>query len=886
MPSDRIQRRIDALLDEVDEAVAAADWSAVREKCDTVLRLDPENADARAYLDAAARDTGVAPSAQATSSHEGPKLTIPARPLPSSFLNGRYRVLRFLGEGGRKRVYLAKDERLGREVAFGVIKTEGLDGQGRERIEREAQAMARLGSHPNLVGIHDIGDDAGDIYMVQEFMAGGDIAATLRAAEGSLPIERALALGRGACQGLEFIHKSGLIHRDLKPANIFLSEDGIAKVGDFGLAMAMDLSRITQHGTFIGTVAYMAPEQAVGGDVSPRSDLYALGCVLYEMVTGRPPFIGDGPTAVISQHLNTSPVAPSWHRAECPPSLERVILALLEKDPAARPQSAAATDALLASVDLSEQPAVHSAGHALDRIARGVFVGRENELQRIRSAFDDALNGHGSLVMLVGEPGIGKTRATQEVETYARMRGARVLWGRAHEASGAPSYWLWKQIGNAHAQFVPPADLAGSIDPSQVAELRRMFPALQGPDVPANEDAGSAQFRLYDAFTAFMRAGSELAPLVLVLDDLHWADKPSLLVLEYLARELSHLRILVIATYRDTDLVRTHPLSEALASLNREAGFLRIPLRGLSREEVEAYIRATANTAPPPRLVARIYEETEGNPFFLSEVVNLMAQEGTLSDDSVSDIAIPDGVKEALGRRLDRVSEDTNELLQTAAVVGREFTFDTLRLMNDSTDDALLASIEEAVEARVIEEMDRPGRYRFTHALMQETLLGELTTTRRVRIHGMVGDALEKRWGAAAEERPTRLAEHFVEAAMLSPDYAGRAIKYAMLAAKAAEAETGWAEAARWYERCLALVSDVDGMEGIDEAELLLSHGLVLSRDAQYRAATRSLMRALAQFRERGDHVAAARATTRCSLDAASAGPSRAIGGRRSCRAG
>ncbi len=805
MVSERIQRRIDALLDEVDEAVASADWAAVREKCDTVLRLDPDNSDARAYLDAAERDTGVATAVATSSSSDGPPpLTIPSPPLPAAFVNGRYRVLRFLGEGGRKRVYLAKDERLGREIAFGVIKTQGLDGQGRERVEREAQAMARLGSHPNLVGIHDIGDDHGDIYMVQEFMGGGDIAALLHEAAGTLSVERALALAIDTCHGLEFIHKAGLIHRDLKPANIFLSEDGAAKVGDFGLAMAMDLSRITQHGTFIGTVAYMAPEQAVGGDVSIRSDLYALGCVLYEMVTGRPPFIGDGPTAVISQHLNTSPVAPSWHRAECPPSLERVILSLLEKDPAKRPENAAAAAALLASVDLSEQPAVHSAGHALERIARGVFVGRESELQRIRAAFDDSLNGRGSLVMLVGEPGIGKTRATQEVETYARMRGARVLWGRAHEASGAPSYWLWKQIGNAHAQFVPPADLAGSIDPSQVAELRRMFPALQGADVPANEDAGSAQFRLYDAFTAFLRAGSELAPLVLVLDDLHWADKPSLLLLEYLARELSHLRILVIATYRDTDLVRTHPLSEALASLNREAGFLRIPLRGLSREEVGAYIRATANTAPPPRLVARIYEETEGNPFFLSEVVNLMAQEGTLSDDSVSDIAIPDGVKEALGRRLDRVSEDDQRAppdcrRRRPRVHLRHPPADERR----DSDDALLASIEEAVEARVIEEMDRPGRYRFTHALMQETLLGELTTTRRVRIHGMVGDALEKRWGAAAEERPTRLAEHFVEAAMLSPDYAGRAIKYAMLAAKAAEAETGWAEAARWYERCL-----------------------------------------------------------------------------------
>ena len=237
-------------------------------------------------------------------------------------------------------------------------------------------------------------------------------------------------------------------------------------------------------------------------------------------------------------------------------------------------------------------------------------------------------------------------------------------------------------------------------------ELRQLNPNVQEAEPLSDPDA--AQFSLFDAYANFVRAMSNRSPLLIALDDLHWTDKASLLLLQHVARELSRMRVLIVCTYRDTDLVRTHPLSEALATLNRESGFQRIALRGLSREEVANYIRAAANVNAAPAVLDRIFEETEGNPFFLSEVVNLMAQEGTLAKGSVSDIAIPDGVREALGRRLNRISEEANELLQLAAVVGNEFTYDMLTLLEERSEDELLRLIEEALEARVIEEMDRP----------------------------------------------------------------------------------------------------------------------------------------------------------------------------------
>ena len=261
---------------------------------------------------------------------------------PTSFAAGRYQVKKFLGEGGKKKVYLGHDTLLDRDVAFALIKTEKLDDASRSRVSREARAMGRLGDHPNIVAIYDMGDHEGQPYIVIPVMPGGDVESIIeKAPEHRLPLDKALDIAKAVCRGLEFAHSKGIIHRDIKPGNIWLSADGTAKIGDFGLALAVDLSRLTQPGMMVGTVTYMPPEQAMGGKVTNKADLYSLGAMLYEMVTGRPPFVGDDSVAIIGQHINTPPVSPTWHRADLPPALETLILQLLEKDPEKRPESAA-----------------------------------------------------------------------------------------------------------------------------------------------------------------------------------------------------------------------------------------------------------------------------------------------------------------------------------------------------------------------------------------------------------------------------------------------------------------------------------------------------------------------------------------------------------------
>ena len=804
-------------MDEADAAISRYDWEALREAAQAVLRLDPENSDALAYLAAAERDIGISPPAQPSPAPR--PVTAAIGDQPTSFANGRYQVKRFLGEGGKKKVYLAHDTTLDREVAFALIKTEGLDDTSRVRIQREAQAMGRLGSHPHIVTVFDLGEEGDQPYMVTELMGGGDVEGLIeKATDHRLPLEQAIKIAQETCRGMGFAHDRGIVHRDLKPGNIWLTEDGIAKIGDFGLAVALDRSRLTTEGMMVGTVSYMPPEQAMGGEVTPRSDLYSLGAMLYEMVTGRPPFLGDDSVAIIGQHINTPPVAPTWHNGQCPRALDALILRLLAKDPSERPQSATDVLSALDAIDLTgsvEQPvAAVDETHSLDSLAGGVFVGRQREMGDLKACLEDALSGRGRLVMLVGEPGIGKTRTAQELATYAGLRGAQVLWGRSYEEQGVPPYWPWVQAIRSYVREKDPEQLmsemgSGAADIAEVvSDVRDRLPGLQSPP---NLEPEQARFRLFDSIASFLKTASQRQPLVLVLDDLHWADQPSLALLQFVARELAGARLLIIGTYRDMELSRQHPLAETLGELNRSAagGLQRVLLRGLTQQDIARFIEIAAGITPPQGLVSAVHTQTEGNPLFVTEVVRLLVQDRELTADQASTreswtVRIPEGVREVIGRRLNRLSQRCNETLTIASVIGREFELRQLApLIEDVSEDRMLEVLEEALAARVIEELPSAmGRYQFTHALIQETLAEELSTTRRVRLHARIAEALEELYGADAESHAAELAYHFTEAEGVLGT--GKLVRYSFLAGERALASYAYEEALVLFQRALA----------------------------------------------------------------------------------
>jgi predicted ATPase len=768
-------------------------------------------------------------------------------PAERSFAAGRYVVRQVLPEGGQKTVYLVHDTALDRECALALIRTELLEADNLERLRREAQAMARL-DHPNIVAVHDIGEEDGRPFFVCQYITGGDLRGELRGAGGPLPTERALSIAEDLCRALAYAHEHGIVHRDVKPGNIWLTGDGTAKLGDFGLAAAADHSRLTVAGTFVGTAAYMAPEQALGQPADARSDLYALGCVVYELLTGRPPFLGDDALVVISQHINTAPVAPSWHNPEVPQCLDALVLRLLAKAPDDRPASATAVLDELGRVAAAGVPTPTRTASAEPRgdlagVEWGRFVGRGEEMDGLKDTLEDALSGKGSMVMLVGEPGIGKSRLAEEFGVYARLRGAQVLVGRGYEGDSSLPYTPFIEALRQYTRSRPNDELRAELGPGApeiatfVSELRARFPDIE--EAP-KLDGEAERLRLFASVTEFLHNAAIANPVVLFLDDLHWADKPSLLLLQHVAQRTARDRLLIVGAYRDVELDRTHPLADALGALRRLPNYRRVLLRGLPRESVKDMLTAIdpseEGAAGRQALAAAVYQETEGNPFFIREVMAHLIETGKIVHEhgrwvgqvtSISELGIPEGVREVVGRRLSRLSEGCNRMLTLASTMAGGFSWDALKAICDEPEAELLDLLEEALRAQLIaERRGEGGLYDFTHALIRQTLYEELSTPRRVLLHRQIGEALEQLYAANVEPHLAELAHHFYESAPGGD--VEKAIDYARRAGDRFLSLVAWEEAASQYERALQamdLTPEADEQLRIDVL-LALGHAL------------------------------------------------------------
>ena len=673
MATGRIQKQIDRLLDEAEQASADRQWEIVRDRAQHALTFDPENADAIAFLAAAERALGdLEPTEPAVSSAAGqsPSFSEAQRDQPTSFDDGRYEVKEFLGEGGKKRVYLAHDGVLGRDVALAVIRTEGLDETSRARISREARDMGRLGDHPHILSIYDLGEEGGQYYMVLPLMPGVDVEGLIEdAPDHRLPLEQAIEVAKAVCSGLEFAHSKGIVHRDLKPGNVLLTADGTAKIADFGLAVATDRSRLTQEGVMVGTVSYMPPEQAMGGEATPQADLYSLGAMLYEMVTGRPPFVGDDSVSIIGQHLNTPPVAPTWHNPDVPPPLEALVLRLLEKDPASRPASAAQVLESLEAIDVGsprEAPSPDAAPAGPDPVYRRTFVGREAELRQLHNAFDNAMSGDGSLVMVVGEPGIGKTSLCEQLGTYATLRGGTTLVGHCYEeGSLSLPYLAFVEAMRSYVLAREPESLkeelgSGASEVARiVSEVRERVQVEPSPSGDPEVD----RYRLMHAVSSFLRNAAGVQPLVIVLEDLHDADRGTLDKLTHVARNLPGSRLVLVGTYRDVEVDRSHPLSGVLAELRRIASFGRIGLRGLTADEVQRMMSGIAGHDVPWGISEAVFRQTEGNPLFVQEVLRYLVEQGHFARgdggsrrETPPEMGLPEGLRDVIGKRLSGLS--------------------------------------------------------------------------------------------------------------------------------------------------------------------------------------------------------------------------------------
>ena len=448
-----------------------------------------------------------------------------------------------------------------------------------------------------------------------------------------------------------------------------------------------------------------------------------------------------------------------------------------------------------------------------------IFVGRDREMEQLEGHWREAVGGEPGAVLVAGEPGVGKTRLVAELAARVNPEGAIVLGGRCDEDLGVP-YQPFVEALRHLADHSTSEDLGHHLG-RYGGELTRLVPELTErlPSLPAplRSDPETERYRLFDAVAAWLAATSADESVLLVLDDLQWAAKPTLLLLRHVLRSSESMRLLVLATYRDTEIGRTHPLSELLADLRRSDSVTRISLSGLDRPAVAAFLEEAAGHdfgAEKAVLADAIHQETEGNAFLVREVVRHLIETGSFRQQGdlwttvlpVEKLGIPEGVRDVLGRRLSRLSAMANQVLAVAAVVGQEFELAVVERAANLQEDALLAALDEALTSRLVAEVAGPApRYRFAHALVRDTLYDELSAARRVSLHGRVAEAIETCHAGGLDDHLPALAHHWAKASAPAAETA-RAVDYAVLAGNRALAQLAHDEAVLYYRQALDLL--------------------------------------------------------------------------------
>lgn len=797
----------------------------------------------------------------------------------------QYEILELIGSGGFGEVFLARDRKLGRRVALKVLpeafRLPSLEDEGatipapgsdrRERFYREAHAAAAL-DDPNIVTIYEVGDFPGGCFIAMEYIQGKTMKRIL---EGGLPpFEEVCDIGVAVCAALGAAHRQEIIHRDIKAENIMRTDDGRVKVLDFGLARDATAATITRSGDIMGTPAYMPPEQALGEKVDARSDIYSLGVVLYELLTGHLPFGGTNPVAVLYALVNEEPPRPREIRLAIPEELEKIVLKAMMKEPDRRYATASdlASDLVTFSAYLArwkDEPdvvpvllATEEVYEARRRRFEPELVGREREMEQVAALLDEAFSGQARTVMVAGEAGIGKSRLTSEVQQRARMKRAVNLVGRCVYGPGAFPYQPLVEATRRHlaAQGVEgPAALealVGSEMPELSTHLRALTAFLHFSDEPLEESARREQ--LWEAYRNFLVHLSRTRPITFLLEDLHWADDSTLALAFYLMSRVRQSRILFLATYRPEEQEDGGPvekIAETSQTYSREEWFHTVRLERLDRDAVSRAVRSLfGEEGLGGQVEAALSRETGGNPFMLIETLKFLANEGKLVEEdgrwrpagAWDPSALPQRVLDLVMRRVERLDENERDLLDLAAVQGELFESDVLSEGLGMNRIKLLKALQRLEKHHHLIRPTENG-YAFDHATIRRALYENINIELRREYHLTVAGALAARSRVEAG-RAAAVAHHYLEGG-----YEAAAVPYLIAAGRDAHRVFASSEAREFLRRALsildagAVVPDADPLDLRLDCLALLGDVELLTSRHQDALASYGRMRDLAR---------------------------------------
>lgn len=800
-------------------------------------------------------------------------------------LVNRYEIVAELGKGGMGVVYLAKDPVLDRRVAVKMLPAGYMSPETEDRLRREARLVARM-DHQAITPVFDLGIHQGSLFVVMPVLRGETLRHLIDV--GRLSLGDVLTIATQVADALDYSHAKGVIHRDIKPENVMVGRERgqlRARVMDFGLARDPLAHRsITQSGGIIGTLTYMSPEQIQARPIDHRSDLYSFGAVLYECLSGHPPF--SGPVHQLIVDIARDTPVPLGARTEVDPDLLALVDRCLSKDPANRPSTGREIVQVLERCTTRLEESQLTRAVAAPGVPAGrrwtsslPIVGRQSELQMVERCLAAMPQGEGRFILFEGEMGIGKSRLLEEAGHLAEVRGLRCLRGRVADRQNAPpfqaffeclqEYFRTKESTSRTSGVADFSDLAGDLVNHipifrEIDELRVHLNDASPINVPRSHEP-TFVFELLARMITRIAGGM---PLVLLWENLHLGDV-TVEAIDYVMHRLRSTPTLMVATLRPNEVERDHPVQAMMRSFAGDPNVLRLPVASLSRDALGELLRnQLPNGEVVEELVQHLYDTCEGNPLFALELVRSLRDSDEIRLDasghwvlqhpySLAGDSLPSTVREAVEKQLEGLPDSVIDMLRVAAVIGRSFDFEDLEMMLDGQNDAELENmIDDLVEKGMLAEdrRSRSDRLTFTSSLVRDVLYSQIPRRKRRRHHRHLAHWLERRHHGRVEKIQSDLLYHCAEGHM-----AAEAVRHGL------ELASREVEAHRYQEAIQAATTALEFADADEVDDPPSSRGRLLALLARAERAMGRFEPALSYGAEaletheaRGDNVAAA----------------------------
>ena len=787
-------------------------------------------------------------------------------------LNSRYHITKQLGEGGMSQVFQARDRHKDIDVAIKLMK-KSLTSTFLEdliRFRREIEIVSKL-KHPNIIEVYGLYEYETTPFIVMELLAGSNLSRLLE--NGTrFSITEITAIIKQLAEALNYVHNHGIIHRDLKPSNIFLNVHNELKLLDFGVALVMELSAIREEKMIAGTFGYMSPEATgiLDKRIDERSDLYSLGVVFYHLITGVPPFKGVEINQLLHQQVAFIPTRPQKINPVIPTALEDIILKLLQKDPDLRYQSARGLLADLECFEAGEYDfEIGGKDQKIKLSYQTRLVGRDQEIQKVKNQFDNAAKGNGSICLIAGEAGIGKSRLVEEIRAYVYERNGLFIRGRCLNYENKFPYQPFK---DAIDEFVNKIIyLNKETADREIQRLKQVLGDLSGIVVNLNsrlekvfgetkelislEPERENQRSLLVLSDFFCNLTDPNQACVLFLDDLQWADESSLNLLIEILRKISRANLLVLGTYRNNEIRPGHKI-ELISKSAAEHGYHLevIELKPFNQFKINQLIENILGEKNESReLSDYIFKKSNGNPFFAINIIRELVETKVIQWEEgkwrkeiqkLNEIPVSNSLIDIILRRIENLSEKQWELLARGAVIGREFEIELLYRLTTLTKIEVVNMIDDFIAIQLLERSAEHGRVLFVHDRIRDAFYHTLAEDEKHQIHFQIAQAIEVMNQGRHDKVIYELAYHYVE----SGDQE-KALTYVIPAAGKAQNSYANEEAIRFYHIGIELLEQKNrknSQEWFTANEELSKIYLVIGKNDEAIAIAKNLLNSVA----------------------------------------